>query len=206
MANADRPMGLAPIRYLSGAPWNGGGRVYCIPSTDGTYAYAPGDPVVLAGSADAQGIPTITLATAGAGNLVLGPIVSGAGALSFGGVYGVPADSPLVIPATKTRNYYVLVCDDPNVIFEIQEVSGGTAFTAAEVGLNADLVAGTNNGYVSGWEVNNSGEGTGATIQLKLLGLARGGKWGPGDNAFGEHAKWEVLINHHQYRAGVAGV
>lgn len=201
MANADRPMGLKPVSYLNGAPWTGGGRLYCIPDTDDTNAYAIGDPVDIAGGADTNGIPTITLATAGTGNPVLGAIVSGAGALNEGGLYGVPADSPIVIPATKTRNYYVLVADDPNIIFEIQEVSGGTALTAAEVGLNANLVSGANNGYISGWELNNSGEATGATIQMRLLGLAR-----RANNAFGEHAKWWTFINNHRYRVGQAGV
>ena len=200
MANADRPSGLAPVQYLNGSPWNGGGRVYCIPDTDDTNAYAIGDPVVLAGGADANGVPTITLATAGITNSILGPIVSGAGALGYGNAYGVPADTPIVIPATKSRNYYVLVCDDPNVIFEVQEVSGGTALTAAAVGLNAPLVSGTNNGYLSGWEVNNAGEVTTATEQVKLLGLAQ-----RSDNAFGEHAKWLVLINLHCYKIGQVG-
>lgn len=205
MANQDRPAGLVPVKYLNGAKWNGGGQVYCIPDTDDTNAYAIGDPVTLAGSADSNGVPTITLATAGTGNMVLGPIVSGAGAMVFGGAYGIPQDSPIVIPATKTRNYYVLVCDDPNVIFQIQEVSGGTAFTAAEVGLNANLISGTNNGYISGWEVNNSGEATTATLQLKLLGLSNP-QGIPGGNVFGEHAKWNVLINNHCFRIGQAGV
>lgn len=201
MANADKPMGLKPVGYLSGSPYNGGGRLYCIPDSDDTNAFAIGDPVDLAGSADGNGIPTITLATAGTGNPVLGSIVSGAGALNDGGMYGVPADSPIVIPAVKSRNYYVLVADDPNLIFEIQEVSGGTAFTAAEVGLNANLVSGANNGYISGWEVNNSGEAVTATLQLRLLQLAR-----RPDNAFGEHAKWLVFINNHRYRIGQVGI
>ena len=200
MANADRPVGLVPLEYLNGSPYNGACRMYCIPDTDDTNAYAIGDPVVLAGGADSNGVPTVTLATAGTGNLVLGAIV-GFGASKYGSV-GMPGDTEsAVIPATKTKAYYVLVSDDPNIVYEIQEVSGGTALTAAEVGLNGNLVSGTNNGYVSGWELDNSGEATGATIQLKLLGLSQ-----KSDNAFGEHAKWRVLINHHQYRAGVAGV
>lgn len=200
MANANRPQGLSPVCFLSGAPWTGGGRVYCIPSTDSTNAYAIGDPVVLAGSADANGVPTITLATAGATNSVLGPIVSGAGSLTYGSSYGVPQESPIVIPATKTRNYYVLVADDPSTIFEIQEIGTGTFFLATEVGLNADLVSGTNNGYVSGWMVNNASEGTGATLQLKLMGLAQ-----RADNAFGQYSKWWVMINLHCYRIGQVG-
>ena len=201
MANADRPTGLMPLEYLNGSPWNGACRMYCIPNTDDTNAYAIGDPVVLAGGADANGVATVTLATAGTASLVLGAIV-GFGSSKYGGS-GMPGDTEsTVIPATKSKDYYVLVADDPNIVFEIQEVSGGTALTAAEVGLNANFAAaGTNNGYTSTWELDNSGEATGATLQLKLLGLVQ-----RADNAFGEHAKWRVLINHHQYRAGVAGV
>ena len=42
---------------------------------------------------------------------------------------------------------------------------------------------------------------SGATLQLKLLGLAQ-----VSGNAFGEHAKWWVLINNHCYRVGQAGL
>lgn len=198
MANVDRPSGLSPVRFLSGASYNGQANLYYIPSSDGN-AFAIGDPVASAGSADSNGVASVTLATAGTGNPVRGVIVG------WGTKEGLMADpanlDSLIIPATKTKAYYVMVADDPNVIFEIQEVSGGTALTAAEVGLNANLVAGTNNGYVSGWEVNNSGEAVTATLQVRLLGLAR-----RSDNAFGEHAKWLVKINNHELAAGTVGL
>lgn len=200
MANANRPTGLSPVGYLNGAPWTGGGRVYCIPDTDDTNAYAIGDPVMLAGGADANGIPTITLASAGTGNTVLGAIVSGAGALSYGSDYGVPQDSPIVIPATKSRNYYVLVADDPNTIFELQEDSVGGAIAVTDVALNHNLVSGANNGYVSGWMLDSSGSATTATLQMKILQLAP-----RQDNAVGTYAKWWCIINNHAYRIGQAG-
>ena len=201
MANANRPAGLSPVMYLNGAKWTGAGRVYCIPDTDDSNAYAVGDPVVLAGSADSNGIPTITLATAGTGNAVLGPIVSPAGASLYGAPFGVPADIPVVIPATKSRNYYVLVCDDPNVIFEIQEDSIGANLAADDVGTNVNLVAGANNGYISGWMLDSNSTGAGATIQTKLLQLSQ-----TQPNAIGQYAKWLVLINNHVYRGGTAGL
>ena len=201
MANVNRPSGLSPKQYLNGAPWTGGGRVYCIPDSDDTNAYAIGDPVASAGSSDTAGIPTITLATAGTGNAIRGVIVS-AGGIKFGSYYADPADlNTIVVPATKSKNYYVLVVDDPMVIFEAQEESTGTAFTAAEVSLNANLVAGTNNGYLSGWQIDRTTPGTGSTLQVKLLQLAP-----IQDNAFGDYAKWWVLINNHELKAGVAGV
>lgn len=201
MPNVNRPSGLTPVSYLNGSPWNGGGRVYCIRQAN-SQAFAIGDPVMLDGEADSNGIPSIQLATAGTGNLVLGAIVSGAGALNDGGAYGVPAESPLVIPAAKTRNYYVLVADDPNIIFEVQEDSaGGSSIAASSVGLNVNLLSGTNNGYVSGWTIQTSSVATGATLQMKLLRASR-----KPDNALGVYCKWECLINNHAFRPGVAGV
>ena len=201
MANTNAPSGLAPVGYLNGAPWTGGGRVYCIPDTDDTNVFAIGDPVMLAGGADANGVPTITLATAGTGNMVLGAIVSGAGATAYGADYGVPQDSPIVIPATKSRNYYVLVADDPNTIFEIQEDGLGGAIAATDITNNFNLVSGTNNGYVSGWMLDSSSKATTATLQLKILQASP-----VQGNTFGStYCKFRVIINNHAYRIGQAG-
>ena len=197
MANANTPFGLAPVEYLGGAQWNGKARRYYIPSTDGN-AYAIGDPVVLAGSADANGVASVVLATPG--SALLGPIV-GMGGMAYGGPSVDPTNlNTTVIPATKTKAYYVLVADDPNIIFEVQEIGTGTQLTADEVGLNCNLVAGTNSGYLSGWLLTNSTEATTNTLDVKLLGLKQ-----VAGNAFGAYAKWLVLINNHVYRAGATG-
>lgn len=200
MANSNKPGGLSPVMYRNGAPWTGGGQVYAIPSTDGN-AYAVGDPVTLAGSADAAGIPTVTLATAGTGNVLLGAIISPAGARGFGEEYGIPAESPVVIPASKTRAYYILVADDPNIVFEIQEDSVGANLAVTDVSSNANLVSGTNNGYVSGWMLDSNPVAVTATLQLHILRAAP-----RRDNALGQYCKWWVSINNHAYSAGVAGV
>ena len=200
MANADRKMGLSPIEYLDGSPYNGKARMYYIPSSDGN-AYAIGDPVALGGSADAAGVASVVLATAGAGNPVLGAIVG------FGTTYGASLIDPTtlgtstVIPATKTKGYYVLVSDDPDIVYEVQEGGVGAALAATNVSLNCDLVAASNSGYLSQWALDNATTGTGATKQVQLLGLVQR----PG-NAFGAYAKWKVRINNHPYKAGVAGV
>jgi len=199
MANSNTPFGLAPVEYLSGAPWNGQVRRYYIPSSDGN-AFAIGDPVVIAGGADAKGIASVTLATPG--SAILGPIV-GMGGLQYGGPSVDPTNlNTTVIPATKTKDYYVLVADDPNIIFEVQEIGTGTALTAAEVGLNANLVAATNSGYLSGWVLTNTTEAGTATLDVKLLGLSQRNP----NNAFGAYAKWNVLINNHVYRPGSTGL
>lgn len=202
MANANRPSGLVPLEYIDGSPWNGKGRMFYIASTDGN-AYAIGDPVTLSGTGDAAGVAGITLASAGTGNIVLGNIL-GMGSNVYGGPGAIPgALETTVIPATKTRAYYVLVADDPNIVFSLQEIGTGTALAATEIGINANLVSGTNNGYVSGWLLDNSGTATTATLQLQLLGLVQ---TTAADNAYGAYAKWKVRINNHQYAGGRAGV
>jgi hypothetical protein len=198
MANNNAPAGLSPVEYLSGAPWSGKARRYHIPSSD-TNAYSIGDPVTLAGSSDARGVPSVVLATPGSG--MIGPVIS-AGGLQYGGMSADPGNlNTTVIPATKTKDYYVLVADDPNIIFEVQEIGTGTALAAANVGLNANLVAGTNSGFMSGWLLTNTTEATTATLDVKLLGLRQ-----IPNNDFGAFAKWNVLINNHLYRTGIAGV
>ncbi len=198
MPNVNTPFGLKPIGYQNGAPWSGKVRRYSILQANAS-AFAIGDPVTLGGSADAAGVANVVLATPGSG--MIGAIV-GMGGVTYGGPSIDPNNlNTTVIPATKARNYYVLVADDPNTIFQVQETGTGTALTAAEVGLNANLVAGTNNGYVSGWLLTNTTEATTATLDVKLLGLSQY----PG-NEFGAFAKWNVLINNHLYRGGIAGV
>lgn len=201
MANVNAPAGLAPVQYLSGAPWSGQGRMYFISSLDAN-AYAVGDPVASSGDGDPTlGIPGVTLATAGTGNAVRGVIVA-AGSNADGGPYIDPNNLTLTtIPATKTKNYYVLVVDDPNVLFEAQDIGTSTALTSADLGTNINLKSGTNNGFVSGWGIDNGSKGTGSTLQCRLFELVR-----RSGNAFGANAKFLVTINNHELRSGIAGV
>ena len=199
MANVNRPSGLSPVKHLITGNYNGQANVYSIAAAD-TNGYAIGDPVASSGSSDANGVAGITLATAGTGNAVRGVIV-GLGT-SESGIFNPNNLNSTVRPAAAQSSvWYALVVDDPNVIFEIQEVGTGTALTAAAVGSNANLLAGSNNGYQSGWLLNNSGVTTTNTLQLRLLGLSR-----RSDNAFGYYAKWLVKINNHELAAGTAGV
>jgi hypothetical protein len=196
MANADKPMGLKPVSHLLGIPWSGGCHTYYIPSSDNN-AFAIGDPVKSAGSADSNGVASVTLGTAG--SPLRGAIVG------FGRYEHLMADpnslDTNIIPATKTHDYYAMVADDPFIIFEAQEIGTGTALTAVAVGLNADLVAAANNGFISGWEIDNTTEATTATLNVRLLGLVR-----RSDNAFGAYAKWLVMINAHELKVGSDGL
>jgi hypothetical protein len=201
MANVNAPSGLSPVMYKNGSPWNGQARTYFIAQADAN-AYAIGDPVALAATGDSKGIPGCTLATAGSANPVLGAIVSMGGSI-YGGAMADPTNlNTTVIPATKLRGYYVMVADDPNIVFEIQEsTTSATPLTSAATTKNANLLSGTNNGYMSGWQFNNSTTGTGATLQLHLFGLVQ-----RPDNAFGAYAKWLCTINTHALANNIAGV
>ena len=203
MANVSKISGLAPVAYLNGSPWNGQARTYYIPSTD-TNAYAIGDPVDIAGSSDTTGVPSVTLATAGnnsGANRILGAIVGVLGTKYGSAAAGINNPNTIIVPATKTQDYYVMVADDPNIIFEIQEGGTGTALAAAQVGLNCDLASGTNNGYVSGWVLDNAVTSTSANFQMNLLMLSQNSS-----NAFGSYAKWLCKINLHRRAASTAGV
>jgi hypothetical protein len=200
MANADRPMGFSPVKMITGAPYNGQATLYAILAAD-TNGYAMGDPVTSdAGGGSAEGIPAVTIGVAGSAwrGVIVGIFDTKPG------IAKIDNPNTTVRPAAaQSKDWYAMVVDDPNVIFEVQEVSGGTALTAADIGLNANGVAGTNNGYVSGWELNNTTEATTATLNCKILGLVQ-----RADNAIGEHAKWLVKINNHQLASGTgtAGV
>jgi hypothetical protein len=180
--------------------------MYFISSADANAFYV-GDPVTLSGNGDTtRGIPGVTVITPGTTPL-LGAILA-IGVNPDGGPYIDPNNLTLVnAPATKTQNYYVLVADDPLIIFEVEEGTAagaaGTPFTSAEIGLNANmvLVAPATGVKTSGALINNATEATTATLDLKILGLAR-----RLDNAFGARAKWNVLINSHVFRAGIAGL
>lgn len=204
MANINKPMGLSAIGNIGTNEFNGQVRVYYIAQGD-TNAYAIGDPVATnSGAADANGVSAVTLATAGNSALLRGAIMSMGGTIE-GAMYGDPNNLTItVIPATKTYGYYVAVADDPSIIWEIQEFSGSgsTNFTAADIGKNCNLKAGTNNGFVSGWVLDDTAaSSTSNTRQVRLMGIAR-----RADNAFGSYCKFLVMINQHELNFPSSGV
>jgi hypothetical protein len=203
MANANRPSGFTPVGYLNGANWDGKARVYSIDANYGTALYI-GDPVISGGSADSNGVANVVL---GAATGALRGVIVGLGT-SEGGIFNPSNLNITYRPASDPAVWYAMVVDDPNVIFEVQEESNGTQLAATEVGLNTIPVTGTGNGYISGWQLRSytgATPATTATLQLRLLGLARRPA---GFNVFGAYAKWLVQINVHElaHGTGAAGV
>lgn len=191
MANPDTPFGLRPVSHLNGAPYNGAYRVYSTATGDGTAIFI-GDPVTLSGTSQTiNGSVYSDVDQAATGNIVVGVCVGVEPLIQSDTIYRAASTATLI-----------KVADDPDLLFEIQEVSGGTALAAADIGLNANFVVGTGSTTtgMSGVELNNSGEATTNTLDLHIVGLVD-----RADNAVGEHAKWLVSINRHQYRDQVAG-
>ena len=190
MANTDTPFGFKPVGHLLGMPWSGKANVYYVPVGNAS-ALFKGDAVKSQGSADATGkYPTVVIAAAG--DAIRGIVIG------FG-------DNPNVMthPDTPNRDYlpvttaaYVLVVDDPFVIFEIQEDSVANNLDADMVGLNTNIntaADGSTSTGKSSTELDSSDTATNANGQCKLLRVSN-----REDNALGTHCKWDVLIAEHE--------
>ena len=197
MANTDTPKGLKPSRYQGGACYTGAANRYYMPASDATAAYL-GGLVKLGGGADANGVPSVT-GNVSAGDVVVGVIVgfdpdNGAGADG--------RDSTIYRAASTER--YVLVADEPNLLFEVQEDGDTTPIAAASVGLNASLTGFTSGSTITGFsaiEIDSDTVNTTATLDVSIHRLAQSP-----DNEIGEFADWLVRLNNHQYVDGATGV
>ena len=192
MANSNAPFGLRPVAYMSGAPYNGAARVYYVPVGNATALFL-GDPVNLsANTADANGVPAVVIASAGAADQVLG---SFAGIANNAGSLTIPLLQSQTPYLAASQAAYVYVTDDPFLLYEIQEDSVGGAMGAGAGGGNAELVAGTGSTVTgqSGWMLDSSTlsqVGTDATFQLRIIQALQ-----QTDNAIGNYCKWLVKIN-----------
>lgn len=196
MPNVSGPRGLVAKRYRNGAPFVGPLRKYYVSAGDSTALFI-GDPVIISGTGDAKGVPGCTRSTAASAGRITGVVCGIANDESL------PASNDMLElgyrPASTAG--YVLVCDDPNVLYEIEEDSVGGALAVTAIGLNADLVAAAGSTFTrnSGFMLDSSTAATTATLQLRIVGLEQ-----RPDNEVGASAKWLVAINLPT-ETGVAG-
>lgn len=185
MANANAPRGLIPYRRFTGEPYSAPGNIYYVPASVASNIFV-GDPLTwLTNSADANGIPGVTLATAGSSNNVLGAMVG----IINGGEPNIPLLQSSTVYHPASTAGYILVADDPDALFEVQE--NGNMGQGAP-GRNVNLVSGsgsTTTGY-SGWQLNSSTLNTTNTLQMKVIRLLE-----QADNVVGTNAKWLCRIN-----------
>lgn len=211
MANTVAAFGMRPVRYRNGVAWTGAATAYYIPSTDGTALYI-GDPVTYAGSTthgnanyiehigggfNVGSLATVTIATVGTGNRILGPVV---------GVYAIDQTSKIYREASTER--IVMVADDYNLVFQIQaESSAALAPATSTNGLNAVLRAGTGSTTtgLSGWTMDAgvvTAPASSASYQLTILKVSNISN---NDGTLAS-AIWDVVINLHNLAPGVAGI
>lgn len=193
MANPNIARGLVPVCHRNGAPYNGAARVYYVPSTYGTALYV-GDPVKLVTDAsDAIGIPTV--AAAAAGNTLLGVVISVATAGDP--AVGITRDS-LRYHAASTAGY-VLVADDPDLLFEAQEDGVGGAMDAGAAGRNVEFIVAAGSTFTgqSGVMLDSNTLATTNTLSLRVVApVVR-----PDNDPTLTNAKWLVSINLHHFNA-----
>lgn len=191
MANTDTPFGLRPVRDLNGAPYNGAVETYSTAAGDATDIFI-GDLVTLSGTSQTiDGVIYRDVDQAATGDVIAGVVVG----------FGAATRDSLTYRAASTQRLVRVA--PPSLIYEIQEVSGGTPLTANDIGLNANFVVGSGStvtGY-SGVELNNATEATTNTLDLQIVDFVN-----RADNEIGEHAKWLVRINRSQRANQVAGI
>jgi len=197
MANVNSPHGLLPSRYRDGSVYNGACRAYYVPSSVAGNIFI-GDPVLVTGGGDANGIPSVGLATAGAGNYITGAmvgIVNQGGIPSIGSVSTVTRDLPIYRQGGISN--YILVADDPTLLFNVQEDSVTSTIAAATgPSINANLQAGSGGSTITGyssWMLVSNTVATTNTFQMRILQALQ-----EVDNIVGQtFCKWLCQINLH---------
>jgi len=192
MASVSRIRGFFPVKTVTGAAWNGQANVYFVPASDSTTIMV-GDAVKLLGDARAAtGVPTVT--RCGATDIPVGVVVG----ILFSGVgdaTNTPPVTDLNTPVYRrpSTDRYLLVCDDPNVIYEVQYAgtSVAAATITANVGLNGQftVTAGNTTSGTSGMQLDSSGLAVTATLPLKIVGFPNRPDNIPGDQFFSYHVK-----------------
>ncbi len=197
MANTSRINGFRPVRYLSGAAWNGKVSKYVTVTGDSTAIFV-GDLVKLSTTGDSEGFRTVVQAAAA------DPVI--------GVVVGVEPDfsnlnaAPYRVGSTRR---VLMVVDDPNVLFEVQEDGDTDPLEMPDIGLNADVIVGSGSTTTgqSAMQLDSTTHATSATAVLKLMEVVQ-----RADNEFPSggtaYTRWLVKINNHQLASGtgVAGV
>ena len=197
MATTDRVNGFRPVKYMNGAPYNGQATLYSTDANDAVAIFV-GDLVKLGGTADVNGVRGV--AQAAASDPCVGVVVGIVPSMTN-------LDTPQYRAASTAR--YVLVADDPMIIFEAQEDGATDPLEMVDAGLNVNFVVGAGSTVTgaSGMEIDSNTENTSATLPLKLIGpvqradnelVAAGQEW----------TRWLVKINNHQLgsHTGTAGV
>ena len=183
MANVSRVNGFKPVKHFTGAPYTGQANIYEVSVSESVPIFV-GDLVVRSTNASTSGLVTVkSLSASTSANDVTTGVVLGAvvgivnpkldpldGTMSAG---SITLDTPQYAPAATKS--FVLVCDAPDVIYEVQSTA---SYALADIGLNADVgvLAVAGNGAVtgnSGMYVNATAPTASATRPVHVVGYVK---------------------------------
>ena len=205
MSSVSRINGLRPVKSITGALYNGQATVYFAPAANADVIMV-GDVVKTAGDARSPtGVQTVARHAGGATEAAIGVVV-GILFSGMGDTQNVPPVNDLNTPVYRraSTDRYLLVADDPQLVFEAQ--TSGATLATADIGLNAGLSvsAGNTTSGASGMTIDLSAKATTATLPLKLVGFP----YRPDNNIGDSFTSAYVMINNHQYKGGTgtAGV
>ena len=126
MANVDRVNGFSPVGTLGGGPYHGNTlKCYKAAGTTVTNDLGAGDPVVLSGSGDADGVPSVTKATFASGSPCFGVCT---------GAVNDPDHKDRMSWIDGADTGYIMVDTSPDTIYEVQ---ADAAMAVTLIGQNA---------------------------------------------------------------------
>ena len=184
--------GFKPVRMRDGSAYTGASqRCYASAPAAGLFV---GDVVTLSGTAEA---------TTG----IIGVTAAAAGGVFYGVIVGLDPDR-----TDLNKKYmasgdtgYVMVATDTNVVYQAHEDDG--SLVIADVGTNCDMAAGAGGNTVYGTSsqmISSTGNGTGADVQLKLIGKAQ--IEGNDIGAATPFTIWEVTLNESIAAPNAVGI
>ncbi len=192
MANTSKICGLRPIEQPYG---NIRCHYYYAATGVAYYMYQPVD-------LDANGrVVVAAMGTASNSVFLLGSIVGildgGYGTLSKDYSGYAPANPSGLSYTSSDGCVNILVADDPNQLFVIEEDTGGSALDAQSIGSGViptyNVTTGSTVSGIANAVIDRSTVATTTDMSLRLIK-----KWDKPDNAYGDYCKWVVAINRHR--------
>lgn len=179
MSNVSRPNGLRPVKHINGSAWNGSVEMFSLLTADSTVV-GVGDLVIVGGTADANGVMSITRATSDTGTANLGVVVG-----------FVPDYSNLYLPSQyrlASTARYAFVCIDPTVIYEVQ-AGASTAITAIGMNMGLNYTAVNTATGLSAMTALGGAGATTITLPLKVMGTVQ-----RPDQDMTDATNWKLLV------------
>ena len=208
MANANSPHGLRPVRHRDGRPYNGAANRYWVPSGDSSALFL-GDPVINktdatgGGSDPVFGYQRATIGSTAVGNYLIGAVIGTVPATRDSTVYRAASENRVTVGSTT--GCFVLVADDPDILFEVMLDS---TWSSTYVGLNMQvypLASGSTATGWSGYAGSVSSIASTSTLHMRIVAVQpRDTDNSINPTSSSSYCRVLAAINLHQHR-NVAG-